>query len=104
MVRNLLDVAYSDITCLVFTENYHYHEGMAVTNGAILAEKMTNLQSHSITKDKANFVMGNYQPWVYEQQDLGFNYRLTDVQAALGLSQLERLDAIINSRNKLLVT
>ena len=98
--------AYSDITVFSFHPVKIIttaEGGMAVTNSAILAEKMTNLRSHGITKDKANFVMGNYQPWVYEQQDLGFNYRLTDVQAALGLSQLERLDAIINSRNKLLV-
>ena len=67
--------------------------GMAVTNDDELARKMQSLRSHGITRD------GMKEPWEYEQRELGFNYRITDIQAALGASQLTRLDEFIERRH-----
>ena len=61
---------------------------------------MADLRNHGITKDKKRFERPAPGPWSYEQQDLGFNYRMTDLQAALGLSQLKRLDVIVAERNR----
>jgi UDP-4-amino-4,6-dideoxy-N-acetyl-beta-L-altrosamine transaminase len=76
--------------------------GMATTNDSRLAQRMADLRSHGIIKEAARFECPAPGPWVYEQQDLGFNYRLTDLQAALGLSQLERLETIVAERQRLL--
>ena len=65
-----------------------------------LAHKMEVLRSHGITKDVQRFEHPSPGPWAYEQQNLGFNYRMTDLQAALGLSQLQRLDEIVLERNR----
>ena len=73
--------------------------GLATTNDPELARRMKELRSHGITKDEKQFERPSPGPWHYEQQNLGFNYRMTDLQAALGLSQLDRLDAIVNERN-----
>jgi len=77
-------------------------EGGAITtrDPALLA-RMARLRSHGITKDPEDFELEPAGPWSYEQQELGFNYRLTDLQAALGLSQLQRLKAIVEERNRL---
>lgn len=75
--------------------------GMAVTNDADLAARMAMLRSHGITRDPALMRAASPGPWYYEQQILGFNYRLTDVQACLGESQLARLDAYVERRNTL---
>jgi UDP-4-amino-4,6-dideoxy-N-acetyl-beta-L-altrosamine transaminase len=75
--------------------------GLATTNDPQLAQRMADLRSHGITKDEARFERPAPGPWSYEQQDLGFNYRLTDLQAALGLSQLERLEVIVAERQRL---
>lgn len=75
--------------------------GLALTNNPQIAEKMADLRSHGITKDSDRFQLPADGPWSYEQQCLGFNYRMTDLQAALGLSQLERLDKIVDERNRL---
>ena len=74
--------------------------GLATTNDPELFRRMTDLRSHGITKDVSRFQDQAAGPWSYEQQHLGFNYRLTDVQAALGLSQLQRLEAIVMERNQ----
>ena len=76
--------------------------GMATTNDSGLAQRMADLRSHGITKEETRFQRPALGPWGYEQQDLGFNYRLTDLQAALGLSQLERLESIVAERQRLL--
>ena len=76
--------------------------GLATTNDPKLAQRMTYLRSHGIIKDEARFERPAAGPWSYEQQDLGFNYRMTDLHAALGLSQLERLKAIVSERQRLL--
>ena len=76
--------------------------GLATTNDPQLAQCMADLRSHGITKDDARFELPASGPWSYEQQRLGFNYRMTDLQAALGLSQLQRLTAIVAERQRLL--
>jgi UDP-4-amino-4,6-dideoxy-N-acetyl-beta-L-altrosamine transaminase len=77
--------------------------GAALTNDDILAERMAMYRSHSITRDANLFRYeeSDPPPWYYEQQALGFNYRLTDIHAALGVSQLERLAQYIERRNAL---
>ena len=70
--------------------------GMAVTNDPELAEKMELFRSHGI-------VRGFDEPWYYEQQSLGMNYRMTDIAAALGLSQLEKLDDFCGKRHDLAI-
>ena len=74
---------------------------MATTKDPQLAQHMTDLRSHGITKDDKRFEFPAPGPWSYEQQKLGFNYRMTDLQAALGLSQLQRLDEIVAERQRL---
>lgn len=76
--------------------------GMAMTNDPQLAMRMTELRCHGITKIPQRFKSRDHSPWSYEQQDLGFNYRMTDLQAALGLSQFTRLDSIVAERNRIL--
>ena len=75
--------------------------GMAVTNDPTLAQRMQDLRSHGITKDQTRFSFKSQGPWYYEQHLLGFNYRMTDIQAALGLSQLNRLHSIIQERHEI---
>ena len=75
--------------------------GVATTNELNLYERMRDLRSHGITKDPKRFLNKANKPWQYEQQYLGFNYRITDFQCALGLSQLKKLDNFINERNRL---
>ncbi len=75
--------------------------GMALTNDDELAWHMANLRSHGITREKARMLGESRGPWYYEQLALGFNYRMTDMQAALGLSQFARLEEFIERRNAL---
>jgi dTDP-4-amino-4,6-dideoxygalactose transaminase len=72
--------------------------GAAVTNDAAVATRMRRLRNHGITRDAADMTHGSDGPWYYQQIDLGFNYRLTDLQAALGLSQLQQLDTFVARR------
>ena len=74
--------------------------GLATTNDPELARRMTELRSHGIVREAERFERPAAGPWVYEQQQLGFNYRITDIQASLGLSQLQRLDEIVAERNR----
>ena len=74
--------------------------GLAATNDPVLAQRMEELRSHGIVRETERFERPAAGPWVYEQQQLGFNYRITDLQAALGLSQLQRLDQIVGERNQ----
>jgi UDP-4-amino-4,6-dideoxy-N-acetyl-beta-L-altrosamine transaminase len=74
--------------------------GLATTNDSQLAQTMAELCSHGIVREPERFERPAAGPWVYEQQQLGFNYRMTDLQAALGLSQLQRLDEIVAERNR----
>ena len=96
---------YSDITIFSFHPVKIIttgEGGIATTNNIDLAVTMSDLRSHGITKDKDRFVLKTVnEDWRYEQQKLGFNYRLTDIAAALGLSQLKRLEKIVELRNNL---
>ncbi len=74
--------------------------GMALTNSAELAGKMALLRSHGITRDPAQMTHAADGPWYYQQIDLGFNYRMTELQAALGVSQLQRLDQFVARRHE----
>lgn len=75
--------------------------GMATTNDLKLARKMQMLRSHGITAEQQEFTEESHGPWYYQQQMLGFNYRMTDLQAALGLSQLTKLPRFIAERHQL---
>ncbi len=95
------DCRYSDITVLSFHPVKIIttaEGGMALTQDAELARRMEMFRSHGMEREPARFVDVPEGPWVYEMQALGYNYRLTDLHAALGLSQLERLDAILAAR------
>ena len=93
---------YSSITVFSFhpVKIITTGEGGAVTtNDKKIAERITCLRSHGIVKDPKDFINPQPGSWNYEQQYLGFNYRITDIQAALGLSQLGRLEKIVKERN-----
>lgn len=75
--------------------------GMALTNDAELAARMDRLRSHGITRDPALMTHDPDGPWYYQQLELGWNYRMTEMQAALGLSQMDQLDTFIARRRKL---
>jgi len=75
--------------------------GMALTNDDVLAERMARLRSHGITRDPSRMRRESDGPWYYEQLELGYNYRMTDLQAALGISQLVRLEGFVERRNVL---
>ena len=72
--------------------------GAALCNNAELAEKMRLLSSHGITRDEGLMTEVSHGPWYYQQLELGYNYRMTDIQAALGISQLARLEECIAAR------
>ena len=93
---------YSDITVFSFHPVKIIttaEGGMAVTNNEELANKLRLLRSHGITRDQAQMTNESHGPWYYEQIGLGFNYRMTDIQAALGLSQMQRLDEFVAKRH-----
>ena len=75
--------------------------GMALTNNYDLFCKIERLRSHGITRDENFMINSSHGPWYYEQIDLGLNYRLTDIQAALGISQMDRIDKYVRRRNEL---
>ncbi len=77
--------------------------GCLTTNKQNLFQLTAKLRSHGITKNSDEFEFPSPGDWSYEQQMLGFNYRLSDINAALGLSQLQRLDDIVYERNKKLL-
>ena len=95
---------YSDITVFSFHPVKIIttaEGGMALTNDANLAERMALLRSHGITRDPAQMTHEADGPWYYQQIELGFNYRMTELQAALGLSQLRRLEQYVARRHEL---
>jgi UDP-4-amino-4,6-dideoxy-N-acetyl-beta-L-altrosamine transaminase len=95
---------YSDITVFSFHPVKIIttaEGGMTLTNCDELAHKMALLRSHGITRDTAHMTHAPDGPWYYQQIDLGYNYRMTELQAALGVSQMQRLDAFVASRHQL---
>ena len=72
--------------------------GLACTNNKNIAKKLNILRSHGITRDRDFMENEPHGDWYYEQLDLGLNYRITDIQAALGISQLKRLDQFIQKK------
>lgn len=95
---------YSDITVFSFHPVKIIttaEGGMALTNSDDLASRMNLLRSHGITRDPAQMTHAADGPWYYQQIDLGFNYRMTELQAALGVSQMSRLDAFVVRRHEL---
>jgi UDP-4-amino-4,6-dideoxy-N-acetyl-beta-L-altrosamine transaminase len=98
------DGRYSDITVFSFHPVKIIttaEGGMALTNSAELAHKMALFQSHGITRDPAYMTHAPDGPWYYQQTELGYNYRMTELQAALGISQLQRLDHYVTRRHEL---
>lgn len=75
--------------------------GMVLTNRADLYEKLVRLRTHGITRNPALMVGESHGPWYYQQLELGFNYRMSDLQAALGASQMQRLDLFVQRRQEL---
>lgn len=93
----------SDMTIFSFHPVKHIttgEGGMITTNNKEYYERLKLFRTHGITKDKDKLL--NYDgPWYYEMQELGYNYRLTDFQCALGLNQLKKIDRIIQRRRKI---
>jgi UDP-4-amino-4,6-dideoxy-N-acetyl-beta-L-altrosamine transaminase len=95
---------YSDITVFSFHPVKIIttaEGGMALTNSDVLASEMALLRSHGITRDEAQMTHAHEGPWYYQQIRLGFNYRMNELQAALGLSQMQRLDVYVRRRHEL---
>lgn len=95
---------YSDITVFSFHPVKIIttaEGGMALTNSDELAHRMALLRSHGITRDEAHMTRAPDGPWYYQQIDLGYNYRMTELQAALGVSQMQRLDTYVARRHVL---
>lgn len=95
---------YSDITVFSFHPVKIIttgEGGLAVTNSDELAHRMEIFRSHGITRDSLCMTRISDGPWYYEQIDLGYNYRMTELQAALGVSQMERLDEYVAKRHLL---
>ncbi|MDH5765602.1 MAG: UDP-4-amino-4,6-dideoxy-N-acetyl-beta-L-altrosamine transaminase [Gammaproteobacteria bacterium] len=93
---------YSDITVFSFHPVKIIttaEGGVAVTNDEVLAAIMQRLRTHGITRDAEYMESELEGPWYYQQIELGFNYRMTDMQAALGNSQMQRLDQYVASRH-----
>jgi UDP-4-amino-4,6-dideoxy-N-acetyl-beta-L-altrosamine transaminase len=95
---------YSDITVFSFHPVKIIttaEGGMALTNSEELAKRLGLLRSHGITRDPALMTMRMDGPWYYEQVALGYNYRMTDLQAALGVSQMTRLEQYVGKRHEI---
>lgn len=93
----------SDMTMFSFHPVKHIttgEGGMITTNHRKYYEKLCQFRSHGITRDRGK-MKSNHGPWYYEMQNLGFNYRLTDFQAALGNSQLNKLERFISRRREI---
>lgn len=105
-VQNCGNGHFADLSIFSFHPVKHIacgEGGMITTNNEGLYKKLLLLRTHGITKEAA-LMHENHGGWYYEMQMLGFNYRLTDIQAALGLSQLERAEEGLNKRRQIAAT
>ncbi len=96
-------VKYADVVTLSCHPVKHIttgEGGAVLTNDTTIDEKVRRLRNHGMTKDP-NQLESNDGPWYYEMHDLGFNYRITDFQCALGSSQLKKLDQFVQKRRKI---
>jgi len=75
--------------------------GMITSDSKELYDKLMQFRTHGITKSKSNYTNLSHGPWYHEQQELGYNYRITDIQAALGITQLEKLDKFLSRRREI---
>ncbi len=101
---NVGSCAYSDITVFSFHPVKIIttgEGGVATTNDSDTAKKLDVLRTHGITKNKDEMLFSPHGDWYFEQIYLGYNYRMTDIHAALGLNQLKRLDKFISKRNRI---
>jgi UDP-4-amino-4,6-dideoxy-N-acetyl-beta-L-altrosamine transaminase len=102
--ENIGNCRYSDIAIFSFHPVKiitSAEGGMALTNDPALAQAMDLLRSHGITRNPGLMTQPADGPWYYQQIKLGFNYRMTDLQAALGLSQMSRLDGYVSRRHEI---
>jgi dTDP-4-amino-4,6-dideoxygalactose transaminase len=93
----------SDMTIFSFHPVKHIttgEGGMITTNSPELYQRLVSFRNHGIVRDRS-FIIEDQVPWFYEQQELGCNYRLTDIQAALGLSQLTKISSFLERRTKI---
>ena len=98
------DCTYADITVFSFHPVKIVttaEGGAALTNNLKLAQKLELLRSHGITRDESLMTEPSHGDWYYQQIDLGYNYRMTEMQAALGVSQMTRLNNFVERRNVL---
>ena len=94
----------SDMTMFSFHPVKHIttgEGGIITTNNELYYKKLIQFRSHGITRDSL-ILDENHGPWYYEMQFLGFNYRMTDLQAALGTSQMKKIDSFINRRKEII--
>tara|TARA_B100000029_G_scaffold32317_1_gene30890 strand:- start:1140 stop:2309 length:1170 start_codon:yes stop_codon:yes gene_type:complete len=75
--------------------------GCCTTNEKKYYEKLRSLRNNGIVKEKKNFKFFNVGPWYYEQQSIGYNFRMSDIQSALGISQISNLNSFLKKRNKI---
>ena len=103
--KSIGNCKYSDITVFSFHPVKIIttaEGGMATTNDKKIAEKLRQYRSHGITRDKNSFgEVDNDEIWNYQQISLGFNYRMNDIQASLGLSQLKKVDEFVIKRHEI---
>jgi len=101
---NIGNCKYSDITVFSFHPVKIIttgEGGIATTNDYELAKKIRLLRSHGITRDQNEMISESHGDWYYQQIDLGYNYRMTDFQAALGISQLKRISSFLKKRKEI---
>ncbi|MCY4303326.1 MAG: UDP-4-amino-4,6-dideoxy-N-acetyl-beta-L-altrosamine transaminase [Aestuariivita sp.] len=102
--RPVGNCTYSDVTVFSFHPvkiATTAEGGVAVSQNSKLAERMTILRNHGITRNTSQMTNQPDGPWYYQQLDLGFNYRMTDIQAALGISQMTRVTQYVKKRNRI---